>query len=88
MEQRTVPPDDTSNFPQLLNCSDFTATAALAGAVRPAKMGTNRAAAKKIWRRMSHMASAGRHVFANPRKEMTMTPRLNPFTVSPAAMQP
>jgi hypothetical protein len=36
---------------------------------------------------VSHMAGAIRHVFANRRKEMTMTPRLNPFTASPAAME-
>src|SRR5882757_4066652 len=35
---------------------------------------------------MSHMASAGRHLFANRQKEMAMLPRLNTFTASPAAM--
>src|SRR5882757_3174295 len=37
---------------------------------------------------MSHTADSTRHVSGNPRKEITMTPRLNPFTASPAAMQP
>jgi AhpD family alkylhydroperoxidase len=37
---------------------------------------------------VSHNAGATRHVSANRRKEMTMKPRLNPFTASPAAMQP
>src|SRR5262245_60798897 len=37
---------------------------------------------------MSHMARAGRHAFANGQKEMTMAPRLNPFTASPAAIMP
>jgi AhpD family alkylhydroperoxidase len=34
------------------------------------------------------MAGATRQLSATRRQEMTMTPRLNPFTASPAAMQP
>src|SRR6516165_10164915 len=37
---------------------------------------------------MSHMAGAIRHVSGTPEEEMMMTPRLNPFSASPAAMKP
>jgi AhpD family alkylhydroperoxidase len=37
---------------------------------------------------MSHLAGAIRHVSGTTEEEMTMTPRLNPFTASPAAMKP
>jgi AhpD family alkylhydroperoxidase len=42
----------------------------------------------QISHRMSRIAGAARQLSANRQKEMTMTQRLNPFTASPAAMQP